>query len=181
MGCQSEESALRTGTGECAASSYRGMLAGGRRGQTRAPHAYLDLGVVSDAREDALAHAADDEGGVAHGLVDAELDVVAAEEQRLAAEEGRARLRCDARAGGALGEEQRDGFEEEGLRGELQFFGLLGEEPGLGAVFEAERVGEHAVDLCGREVRQRHQVARGSHRGGGGGGEREIESLVAHT
>jgi hypothetical protein len=64
--------------------------------------AYLDFLVVADAGKDALTHAAEDAGGVAGGLVHAELDVLAAEEEGAATKEDGGCLRGDAGAGAAL-------------------------------------------------------------------------------
>lgn len=66
--------------------------------------------MVPDARKDALAHPANNPRAVAHALVDAELDVLLAQKQRAAAEEGGGGLGGDARARGALREQQRDGL-----------------------------------------------------------------------
>ena len=74
-----------------------------------------DVAVRPDPRNDAANHAAHDDSRVVQRLVDAELDVVLAEEHGVAAHEGDGGLGGDAGAGGALGEGHGDRAAGEGV------------------------------------------------------------------
>ena len=126
--------------------------------------------MLADAGEDALAHAADDARSVARGLVHAELDVLAAEEQRAAAEQHRRGLCCDAGAGAAFREDQRDGLVEERLGRHAQARALaarvrrLRGEPRRGDLLEVVGMRDGAGDLGTGKVGEGHQVGDGGHR-----------------
>ena len=129
--------------------------------------AHLDLLVVADAGKYALTHAAENTGGVAGGLVHAELDVLAAEEEGAATEEDGGRLCGDAGAGAALREEEGDGLVEERLGGHTQtriFLvpGLRG-EPGQRDLLERVRMADQPQNLRAGEVGHAHEMRHWRH------------------
>lgn len=71
--------------------------------------------MVTDAGKDALTHAAENTGGVAGGLVHAELDVLATEEEGAATQEDGGCLCGDACAGAAFCKDEGNRFVKEGL------------------------------------------------------------------
>jgi hypothetical protein len=137
--------------------------------RTRAgQRAHLDFRVLADAREDALAHAADDARGVARALVHAELDVVAAEEEGAAAEDTRRGFRRDAGARGALAEEKGDVLVEERLGRHPQVpvrvrAGRARREPRLRDVLEDVCLLDEPLELGRGQVREAHEVGHAGH------------------
>ena len=78
------------------------------------PGQLLDLGVVVGADHDAVHVAREHAGGIGDRLAAADLDVLAGEEEGLAAELVGADLKGDAGPGGRLGEDHGQGFPGEG-------------------------------------------------------------------
>lgn len=112
VGCQREDRALSTGTGEYFASSCEDFICAQR---TRTKCTCLNFFVGTDAGKNALTHTTKDTSSVARRFIHTKLDVLVTQEEGATTKEDCCCLCRDARAGAALGEDEGDGLVKQRL------------------------------------------------------------------
>ena len=123
-----------------------------------------DVAVWTHSGDHAGCHGRYDDAGVAEGLIDTQLDVGGAKEERVAGEHGDGGFAGDAGAGGAFGEEEGDGLVLERAAEGLE------ELRAVGALAVRDGVVDQDSELLGGEVGYGEEMAGFGRRGGCGDG-----------